>query len=164
MFVTGHWGIPTLRPGGGGGGTTVDLTPVYNRLTALEQTDLNHGTQFDDLDMAVQQLRDRLNGTTGSGGDDPGVVGDVDGLRTDLVLLRGTVEGYHQEFLDTKAAQAGTNDNLMWEIYMVGNQVQGESARIDGAWQTNRDQDDAIYDLAQRIIALERHHPPITGD
>ena len=89
MFANGWWGGNIRVPGTSAPAT--DLTPLLDRLTALEATDVNHQVQMDDLGLALNALQNQINGNVGAG-DDPGMVGSLQDLETRVTLMRADVE------------------------------------------------------------------------
>lgn len=106
MFTGGHWG--NIRVPGGGGGTSVDLTPLLNRLTALEATDVSHQVQMDDLDLQVKLLNGKVEGDQNTGGDDPGLSGTVATLQGELYALRTDNASFHS-YLDASFTELASS-------------------------------------------------------
>lgn len=90
MFANGWWGGNIRVPGTSAPAT--DLTPLLDRLTALEATDINHQVQMDDLGLALNALRNQINGNVDAPSDDPGMVGSLQDLEIRVTLMRADVE------------------------------------------------------------------------
>lgn len=173
MFGNGFWGGNITVPGtGGGGGGTTDLTPLLERLTALETTDLLHQTQLDDLDLSLKMLRDEVHGSSGgdTGGDDPGsIVGELSLLRQEVTLQSAAIADVQRiqgENYERNEADHGFFDTMFvdFDTQMVSlrNRMTQTETRLDHdfapAIQT-------AYNTANDAKAMVLHyHPPIGGE
>lgn len=81
MFTMTHF-FPLPSTGGG------DTTALEQRITDLEMRALEQSVIMDDLGLQLVTLRDVVQGTTDSAGDDPGLVNQYDQLAVDLGVVR----------------------------------------------------------------------------
>lgn len=189
MFGGGGWGSGVGGSvGGGGGGGSVDLTAIEERLTQLESKDVVIQVQVDDLSMSVNMLKDQVQGNTNTGGDDPGMVGDVAALESQIVLLRATVTSLETTVTDvpnvyaTQATlnqhtsqQNATNQSLdlritsnEFDLGHLGSWIQHTLpqtyATIEALNQLRSDTDVAVtevYNLARDTHEMVLHYHPI---
>lgn len=153
MFANGYWGDSIRVPGSTGTGTSVDLTPIHNRLTAVETHNLSQQVTLDDLGLQLQTLRDTVQGGGGTSGDDPGLTGDLAALDAQVSLLRADYTGFKQQ-------QETINEEVILLSTQANNISTQNSGRIDAVILKNNEQEQYLQYLNDQVIDA---HARITG-